>query len=170
MVIKPSVKYFYLNFFIQFVFSFIVAVLPLMLYVIILSLAQKFGEDIRAYSTLPFITKAYLISYFLVLIFLLIKDYFYYKNTSLETNTNGVSLTKSFISHSTNQFPFISVKSAEVNQGLVERIFSLSTLYVYTKDTDQNLEISGLDYIESTKLANSITDNIKIKVIQSRNN
>lgn len=106
----------------------------------------------------------YSLSLILIYVTTLIKEYFYVAKAYISTEENGIVIYKSFIGQNKSNIPYVRISSVEVNQSVFDKMLGLATLYVYTKNNDENYELPGLKYSDASSFADKIIKEYKLGI------
>jgi uncharacterized membrane protein YdbT with pleckstrin-like domain len=161
--IRPSSKYLSAGSINNFIMSWFMATIPLLVVVFIRAFLEKFGT-VLATNDLDLIKNTYFISVVLIFIFRTISLIAYVKKTYILVDKNSVEIYRAFLTTTKNQVMYASIESVEINQSVVEKIFGLSTVFINTKSIDEQYELAGFEYGVSSLWAEKLEQEYKIKV------
>ena len=117
-----------------------------------------------AANDLDLIKNTYFISVVLIFIFRTISLIAYVKKTYILVYKNSVEIYREFLTTIKNQVMYASIESVEINQSVVEKIFGLSTVFINTKNVDEQYELAGFECGVSSLWAEKLEQEYKIKV------
>lgn len=141
---------------------FIVSLIPLVISIFILGLLSKFGRETTVGDT-QLLIAVYIISFLVKYFASLVKEFLYLKNSYISSDKNGIEVYSSIIGQNKNIIPYINLHSFEVNQGFLERLIGLSTIYIYT-DGEEAYELPGFRYNQADSFIKGAVEEYGLKI------
>ena len=154
MKLRPVKKALFYQIFSCLFISIFSGFIPALLYIFILAMLSKLGRQntIQDNQTLLIV---YIFSFLVIYLIFIVKKYIYIKTSYISFDKHGIEVYQSFISQTKKIVPYINVQSFEVNQSVFERLIGLGTIFLYTKNEDENYELSGYNF----KMAEEFVEN-----------
>lgn len=102
------------------------------------------------------------LGYFIFSVVLLIMAKYYFRNKKYRLFDKNITYREGVLVHNETVVPFTRIQHVEIDEGPIERYFSLATLSIYTAgDSGKDLKVSGLLLVEAQEIKDYITNYIK---------
>lgn len=160
MKIRPSKRYFIFQIPFKLLAAFFLSYIPLLLLMFVWGTIQQWGMKVE-YGLLIGI---YLLFYVFIAGWMIISDYLYYHSSYLESDDEGVTYLESGFSRSHGTWPYASIEYGEVAQSFMGRLLNLSTIFITTKNEEEDVVFRGYRYADAEKFIDTLQNKFAVKV------
>ncbi len=160
MKIRPSKAYFFFQIPFKLLFAFFLSYIPMLLLMLFWAMLSKTTMQ-NSYERIILL---YLLIYAGIAGWMILSDYLYYRSSYIESDDEGVTYLESGFSRSRGTWPYASIEQAEVEQSFMGRLLNLSTLFITTKNDEEDVVFRGYRYADAEKFADTLQNRFAVKV------